>query len=211
MKGLFEKIYTLAVVVSIYAIPAYVACKVLLYARTLYGSNLEIIARCAILGAILAGLLYGLRHCIIQVCSRLAPLTIDGDQLVKDYGIKFTRQDMGNFVNYTFDDGSGEDGIVTLIVRKGTTFVENVVSSNSKLDIELSDISWKISNVSSASLGELSYIIHFGKDYLYLSEDQLVDFFSYMMARHYEDVESEEMIDQEIEKYCTGLGLVPSA
>jgi hypothetical protein len=114
-------------------------------------------------------------------------------------------------VNYTFDDGTGEDGIVTLIVRKGTTFVENVVSSNSRLDIDLSDIGWNVSNVSSASCGELSYIIHLGDDYLYLSEDQLVDFFSYLMVRQYEDVDSGDMIDEEIEKYCTGLGLVPSA
>ena len=101
--------------------------------------------------------------------------------------------------------------MVTLIVKKGTTFVENVISSNSQLDVKLSDIGWKISNVSSASLGELSYIIRLGRDSLYLSEDQLVDFFSYLMARHYEDVKSEDMINEEIEKYCTGLGLVPSA
>ena len=163
------------------------------------------------MGLILTFLLYALRYCVIQICSRLAPLTIDGDQLVEDYGIKFTRQDKDGSVVFTLDDGTGDDGMVTLIVKKGTTFVENVISSNSQLDVKLSDIGWKISNVSSASLGELSYIIRLGKDSLYLSEDQLVDFFSYLMARHYEDVKSEDMINEEIEKYCTGLGLVPSA
>jgi hypothetical protein len=211
MKVLFEKFYTLTVAGTLFLIPIYVLCKILLYARTLSGSNLSILLRCFAMGTLLLAMLYVLRYCIIQVCSRLSPLTIDGDQLVKDYGIKFTKQDKGNFVNYTFDDGTGEDGIVTLIVRKGTTFVENVVSSNSRLDIDLSDIGWNVSNVSSASCGELSYIIHLGDDYLYLSEDQLVDFFSYLMVRQYEDVDSGDMIDEEIEKYCTGLGLVPSA
>lgn len=211
MKGLFEKLYTMAVVGSIYLIPAYVLCRILLFARTLNGSDFGVIARCLLMGSMLTFLLYALRYCVIQICSRLAPLTINGNQLVEDYGIKFTRQEKDNFVVFTFDDGTGDDGIVTLNVKKGTTFVENVVSSNSQLDAKLSDIGWKISNVSPANLGELSYIIRLGKDSLYLSEDQLVDFFSYLMARHYEDVKSEDMINEEIEKYCTGLGLVPSA
>lgn len=206
MKGLFEELYALAVVSSVFLIPIYVLCKIAIFARTLTGSNFGIITRCLLLGLILTFLLYTLRYCVIQICSRLAPLTIDGDQLVEDYGINFTRQDKDGSVVFTLDDG-----IVTLIVKKGTTFVENVISSNSQLDVKLSDIGWKISNVSSASLGELSYIIRLGKDSLYLSEDQLVDFFSYLMARHYEDVKSEDMINEEIEKYCTGLGLVPSA
>lgn len=211
MKALLEKLYTLAVVASIYLIPAYTLSKMLIYARTLSGSNFGIVTRCIAMGALLCILLYALRYCIIQVCSRLSPLTIDGDKLIEDYAIKFAKKERGKFVDYTFDDGAGTDGIVTLITRKGESFVENVVSSNSRLDIELSDISWKISNVSSASPGDLSYIVKFGKDRLYLSEDQLVDFFSYLMARHYTDVEDEDMIDEEIEKYCTGLGLVPSA
>lgn len=211
MKILFEKLYTLTVASTKYLIPAYVFCKIILYARTLSGSELSIIARCAFVGLILCGGLYAVRYCIVQICSRLSPLTIDGDQLVRDYGVKFTKKERdGKFVDYTFDDGDGTDGIVTLIAKKGSAFVENVVSSNSKLDIELSDLSWKITNVSSAKPGELSYIVKFGKDMLYLSEDQLVDLFSYLMARHYEDVEGEDMIDEEIEKYCTGLGLVPS-
>ena len=211
MKGLFEELYALAVVSSVFLIPIYVLCKIAIFARTLTGSNFGIITRCLLLGLILTFLLYALRYCVIQICSRLAPLTINGDQLVEDYGINFTRQDKEGSVVFTLDDGTGDDGMVTLIVKKGTTFVENVISSNSQLDAKLSDIGWKISNVSSASLGELSYIIRLGKDSLYLSEDQLVDFFSYLMARHYEDVKSEDMINEEIEKYCTGLGLVPSA
>lgn len=211
MKGLFEKLYTMVVVGSIYLIPAYVLCRILIFARTLSGSDFGVIIRCFLMGSILTFLLYALRYCVIQICSRLAPLTINGNQLVEDYGIKFTRQDKDGSVVFTLDDGTGDDGIVTLNVKKGTTFVENVVSSNSQLDVKLSDIGWKISNVSPASLGELSYIIRLGKDSLYLSEDQLVDFFSYLMVRHYEDVKSEDMIDEEIEKYCTGLGLVPSA
>ena len=159
MKGLFEKLYTMVVVGSIYLIPAYVLCRILIFARTLSGSDFGVIIRCFLMGSILTFLLYALRYCVIQICSRLAPLTINGNQLVEDYGIKFTRQDKGNFVVFTFDDGTGDDGIVTLNVKKGTTFVENVVSSNSQLDVKLSDIGWKISNVSSASLGELSYII----------------------------------------------------
>lgn len=212
MKIFFEKLYTLTVAATKYLIPLYVICKMLVYARTLRGSDTYVIMRCLLIGIILCAMLYALRYCIVQICSRLSPLTIDGDQLINDYGVKFTKKERdGKFVDYTFDDGSGSDGIVTLIAKKGTAFVENVVSSNSKLDIELSDLSWKITNVSSASPGELSYIVKFGKDMLYLSEDQIVDLFSYLMARHYEDVESEDMIDEEIEKYCTGLGLVPSA
>ena len=212
MKIFFEKLYTLTVAITKYLIPAYVICKMLVYARTLPGDNFSVVLRCLIVGIVLCAMMYGIRYCIVQICSRLSPLTIDGDQLVSDYGVKFTKKEREDkFVDYTFDDGDGTDGIVTLITKKGSAFVENVVSSNSRLDIELSDLSWKITNVSSASPGELSYLVKFGKDILYLSEDQIVDLFSYLMARHYEDVESEDMIDEEIEKYCTGLGLVPSA
>lgn len=211
MKPFFEKLYTLTVVATTYLIPVYALGKILIYARTLSGSDLEVVVRCILVGLFLCGGLYAIRYCVIQICSRLSPLTIDGDQLVRDYGIKFTKKERGKFVDYTLDDGNGTDGIVTMIVKKGTTFVENVVSSNSNLDTELSDLSWKISNVSPASLGDLSYLVKIGKDTLYLSEDQIVDLFSYLMARRYEDVEDEAMIDEEIEKYCTGLGLVPSA
>ena len=211
MKILFEKIYTLTVAISKYLIPLYVFHKVIQYGRATSGSSLSITVRCICAYYILSVMFYLLRYCIAQICSRLAPFTIDGDQLIKDYGIEFSKQERDKFVNYTFDDGSGSDGIVTLIAKKGTAFVENVVSSNSNLASELGELGWEITNVSPASPGDLSYIVKFGKEKLYLSEDQLVDFFSYLMARHYVNITDENMIDEEIEKYCTGLGLVPSA
>ena len=211
MKALLEKLYTLTVACSSYLIPAFVFYKVIAAARIKSGNNLQVALFCAITGILLLALLYILRYCIVQICSRLFPFIIDGDRLIKDYGVKFTKSNRDKYVDFTFDDGKGSDGIVTLIAKEGSAFVENVVSSNSNLSAELGDIGWEVENVSPASPGDMSYIVKFGRDRLYLSEDQLLDLFSYLMVRHYVEMIDADMIDNEIEKYCTGLGLVPSA
>ena len=66
---------------------------------------------------------------------------------------------------------------------------------------------WSISTTSRAAPKALCYVVRINNQRYYLSENQTIDLFCYIMV-DYGGIRDAEEVDDEIDKYCSGLGLV---
>lgn len=206
MRKVAEWIYQKIVILSKFAIIAYCAFTLITYSRSLHGSNLEIAVRSYITVGLLLACLLGIRHCIIQIVSILAPFTIDGDKLLQDYGISPIIQQDGELENLELKPKIQSGHTVTLSIAKNHS-VPLVSTSDEQLLNRLPSMGWNIETTSEMKPEELCYVFKLNKQLYFLSEDQTIDLFCYIMADH-KRIEGAEEIDDEIEKYCSGLGLV---
>ena len=206
MRKVAEWLYQKVIILSKFAIIAYCAFVLITYSRGLHGSNLETAAQSYIMVGFLLICLLGIRHCVIQIVSILAPFTIDGDKLLQDYDISSTIHHEGEFKNLELKPNIKSGHTVTLSIAKNHS-VPLVSTSDEQLLNRLPSMGWNIETTSKMKPEELCYVFKLNKQLYFLSEDQTIDLFCYIMADH-RRIEGAEEIDDEIEKYCSGLGLV---
>jgi|GEM_PF-3057967 len=205
MRKFAEWLYKQLASLSKVAIFAFCGAELVLYARNLNGTKLEIVFRSYFtIGLLLIGLL-SIRQCLIQIVSILSPFTIDGDKLLKDYELQPTFKQNGELKNLELTPKRTTGHIITLSIST-SCFVQQVSTSDTNLLEHLPSMGWDIAPISKAKPREPGYILALNQQRFHLSEDQTVDMFCYLLADR-KRLEDADEIDDEIEKYCTGFGL----
>ena len=208
MRKIAEWLYCKLSWLSKYIIIAFCGYKLTAYARNCSGSDLLVaIKSYTIVGLLLLSLL-GIRHCIIEICSRLAPFTIDGDKLLSDYGLQSATYQEGEREILKLRPRGKLNHTVTLFVKANRS-VPKISTDNQNFFDSLPSMDWNISTASIACADGSCYIFKLKQKEYYLTNDQTIDLFCYLMANRGKVKDAEE-IDDEIDKYCTGLGPVRS-
>ena len=203
MRKIAEWLYQKLATLSKYAIIAFCAAELVLYARNLDGTKLGIVLKCYYtIGVLFVGLL-SIRQCLIRIVSILSPFIIDGDKLLKDYELQPTFIQDGELKNLELKPKRKFGHTITLTFTT-ERFVQKISTSDNNLLEHLPSMGWNIAPISKAKPREPGYILALNQQHFHLSEDQTVDFFCYLIADCRQLKDADE-IDDEIEKYCTGF------
>lgn len=206
MRKIIEWSYSVLMKLSLIFIIATAAYTLIYIARHANGSDTQVMAQSYFQTAVLLIALLGIRYCVMKIVANLFPYTIDGDRLLEDYGFQSTSEQQGENELVELRPRATFGNKVTMLVAKNFA-VSEVRSANERLRDSIKDIGWNISNVSPADPNMGCYIVRIGNKELFLSEYQTIDLFCYLMADRGR-VEEAEDIDDEIDKYCSGVGLV---
>jgi hypothetical protein len=183
------------------------AAYVLIFiARRATGTDAQVMAQSYLQSAIILVALLGIRYCVMKIVSNLFPYTIDGDKLLEDYNFQASCNQLGDNEVLELRPRATFGHKVTMFISKNFA-VSEIRSANERLRDSIKNVGWSISNVSVADPDMGCYIVKIDGKQIFLSEYQTIDLFCYLMADKGRIDEAED-IDDEIEKYCTGVGLV---